>query len=77
MEISLHNIAVNEPKTTMSDSYSIEAPVTLFTLPQPSNSSSKGQQAGPSHSISGSRKRKRTEIVVGSDGETVNVYDVC
>lgn len=58
--------------TAMADSYSIESPVTLFPL-----SSSGQKQAGSSYSISGGKKRKRTEIVLGNDGESVNIYDVC
>jgi len=56
----------------MTSSYSIETPVTLLTLPGPVS----GIRAGPVQSISGSRKRKRTEIVLGSDGQSVNIYDV-
>jgi len=56
----------------MATSYSIETPVTLLALP----GSVSGIRAGPVQSISGSRKRKRTEIVLGSDGQSVNIYDV-
>jgi hypothetical protein len=30
----------------------------------------------PVHSFSGSRKRKRHEVVAGVDGESVNIYNV-
>jgi len=56
----------------MTSSYNIETPVTLLALPGPVS----GIRAGPVQSISGSRKRKRAEIVLGSDGQSVNIYDV-
>lgn len=59
----------------MADSYSIEAPVVLLQLPQ-SNDTRASIPAGPSYTISGSKKRKRTEIVYGCSGDSINVYDV-
>jgi hypothetical protein len=64
--------ALHQYPQMMTSSYSIETPVTLLALPGPAS----GIRAGPVQSISGSRKRKRTEIVLGSDGQSVNIYDV-
>jgi len=61
---------------TMAHSYVIEAPVILLQLPRSVDTTPVPVQAGPSHTISGSKKRKRTEIVHGSSGDSINVYDV-
>ena len=66
------NIYISTTSVMMASSYSIETPVTLLALPGPVS----GIRAGPVQSISGSRKRKRVEVVLGSDGQSVNIYDV-
>jgi len=60
----------------MASNYSIEQPYPLFSLPQSIDTSAGRVTGGASFSINGSRKRKRTEVVVGVDGESLNVYDV-
>lgn len=52
----------------------IEEPYTIATLPKARDN---GRiQAAPVHSLNGSRKRKRHEIALGVDGESVNIYNV-
>lgn len=57
-------------------SVSIEAPHTIATLPTPLDANNGRTQAAPVHSLRGSKKRKRHEVAVGVDGETVNIYNV-
>lgn len=54
----------------------IEIYSTIATLPQPFDAENGRTFATPVHSFSGSRKRKRHEIVASVDGESVNVYNV-
>lgn len=54
----------------------LETPYVLATLPKPLDSKYGRIQSAPVHSIRGSKKRKRQEIVAGIDGESVNIYDV-
>ena len=52
----------------------IEEPYTIAALPKARDN---GRiQASPVHSLNGSRKRKRHEIALGVDGESVNIYNV-
>ncbi|CAK3812427.1 Hypothetical predicted protein [Lecanosticta acicola] len=52
----------------------IEEPYTIATLPKPRDD---GRiSAALVHSLNGSRKRKRHEIALGIDGESVNIYNV-
>jgi hypothetical protein len=62
---------------TMSSSERIGAPFTLATLSKPVGSTSGRMHAASVCSISGIKKRKRTEIAVGLDGEGVSIYSVC
>ncbi|KXT12580.1 hypothetical protein AC579_2100 [Pseudocercospora musae] len=57
-------------------SRSIGEPYVIATLPPPFDPEHGKTHAGVVHSLNGSRKRKRHEIVVGVDGESVNVYNV-
>lgn len=51
---------------------------TLITLPRPLGSAEGQYQATTVWGWeNGSRKRKRSEIAVGIDGEGVNIYNVC
>jgi hypothetical protein len=61
----------------MSSSERIGAPFTLATLSKPVGSTSGRMHAASVCSISGIKKRKRTEIAVGLDGEGVSIYSVC
>lgn len=54
----------------------IEQPRHFYTLPGPIETADAHVQAGSCISITKSRKRKRNEIVVGVDGECINVYSV-
>lgn len=61
----------------MSFDQPIGAPFTLASLSKPISSSNGRVHAAGVCSISGIKKRKRTEIAVGLDGEGVSVYSVC
>ncbi|GAB7357857.1 hypothetical protein MBLNU230_g0028t1 [Neophaeotheca triangularis] len=56
-------------------SVSIEAPHTIAALPVPLDATNGKTRAAPVYSLRGSRKRKRHEVAVGVDGETVNIYN--
>jgi hypothetical protein len=60
----------------MSFDKEIGSPFTLASLPRPINTTGGRTQAAGVCSISGSKKRKRTEIAVGVDGEGVLIYSV-
>ncbi|KAF2466094.1 uncharacterized protein BDR25DRAFT_294162 [Lindgomyces ingoldianus] len=60
----------------MSFDKEIEAPFTLASLPRPLQSTDGQTQASGVCSLSGVRKRKRTEIAVGVDGEGVLIYSL-
>ncbi|OCK80398.1 hypothetical protein K432DRAFT_425777 [Lepidopterella palustris CBS 459.81] len=60
----------------MSPSREIEAPHTLASLPRPVDSASGRTLASCVQSLSGSKRRKRTEIAVGVDGEGISIYNV-
>ena len=61
----------------MSSKFSLQAPYVVASLPRPIDRSRGryvvGEVFGAAH---GSKKRKRSELVVGVDGEGVNLYDV-
>ncbi|KXT06703.1 hypothetical protein AC578_8530 [Pseudocercospora eumusae] len=57
-------------------SRSIEEPYVIATLPKPFDPEHGRTHVAVAHSLNGSRKRKRHEIVVGVDGESVNIYNV-
>ena len=56
---------------------SIEEPYTITTLPKPLDQENGRVHPATVYSLNGSRKRKRHEIAVGVDGESVNIYNVC
>lgn len=64
----------------MASNFHIQKPYVLATLPRPLDHSE-----GLGHYVCGEvfgqqgskRKRKRSEISVGIDGDAVNIYDVC
>jgi hypothetical protein len=61
----------------MSSDHLIGAPFTLASLSKPISSTNGHVHAAGVCSISGIKKRKRTEIAVGIDGEGVSIYSVC
>jgi hypothetical protein len=62
---------------TMSAAFSIEKPTVVATLPRPIDHSTGRYVVSEVHGgTPGSRKRKRSELVVGVDGEGLNIYDV-
>jgi hypothetical protein len=54
----------------------IEEPFTIATLPKPLHGLHGRIRAAPVWSLTASKKRKRHEVVVGVDGETINIYNV-
>jgi len=60
----------------MSFDQPIGAPFTLASLSKPIGSTNGHVHAAGVCSISGIKKRKRTEIAVGVDGEGVSIYSV-
>lgn len=62
--------------TVMSADHPIGAPFTLATLSKPVGASCGRVHAAGVCSISGIKKRKRTEIAVGLDGEGISIYSV-
>jgi hypothetical protein len=63
--------------TAMSAAFSIEKPTVVATLPRPVDQSIGRYVVSEVHGgIPGSRKRKRSELAVGVDGEGLSIYDV-
>ena len=61
----------------MSPRLSLQKPYIVASLSRPIDHSNGRYVVGVVHSgAPGSKKRKRSEVVVGVDGEGVNVYDV-
>jgi hypothetical protein len=60
----------------MSVTKDLEAPYTLASLPKPIDSTNGQTQVAGVCSLTGSKKRKRTEVAVGIDGEGVFIYSV-
>ena len=55
----------------------MESPYTVTSLSRPLDSEHGKIQAAAIHSFRGLKKRKRHEMVVGVDGESLNIYNVC
>lgn len=64
-----------EQHATMSATM-FEAPYTIATLPKPLDAIHGRTQSAPVYGIRDLKKRKRHEVVVGVDGESVNIYNV-
>lgn len=60
----------------MLSSREIETPHTLASLQRPIDSANGRTLAAAVYSLSGSKKRKRSEIAVSIDGEGISVYSV-
>nr|POF18633.1 uncharacterized protein CFP56_62141 [Quercus suber] len=54
----------------------METPYTIASLPKPLDTEYGRAYAAPVYGLRGSRKRKRHEVAVGIDGESVNIYNV-
>ncbi|KAK6435612.1 hypothetical protein LTR95_008199 [Oleoguttula sp. CCFEE 5521] len=54
----------------------LEAPYAIASLPKPLDAINGKTYAAPVYSYRNSRKRKRHEVVVGVDGESVSIYNV-
>ncbi|RMZ16413.1 hypothetical protein D0860_01010 [Hortaea werneckii] len=54
----------------------MEAPFAIASLPKPLDAENGKVRAAPVFGIRESRKRKRHEVAVGIDGESVNVYNI-
>lgn len=54
----------------------MEAPYTIASLPKPLDAENGSIYASPVYSFRGLKKRKRHEVVVGIDGESLNIYNV-
>ena len=54
----------------------MEAPYAIASIPTPIDSVNGGVYAATVCGIRDSRKRKRHEVVVAVDGESVNLYNV-
>ena len=55
----------------------MEAPYTIASLPKPLDAENGSIYASPVFSHRGLKKRKRHEVIVGVDGESLNIYNVC
>jgi hypothetical protein len=69
----------NHPRqqSRMSSHFSLQAPYVVASLPRPIDHSSGRYVVGEVYGgAAGSKKRKRSELAVGIDGEGVNLYDV-
>ena len=60
----------------MSSRIEIGAPFTVASLTKPVSSSNGRTHAAGVCSLSGIKKRKRSEIAIGQDGEGVSIYSV-
>jgi hypothetical protein len=54
----------------------MEAPYTIASLPKPLDVDNGSIYAAPVSSYRGLKKRKRHEVIVGVDGESLNIYNV-
>jgi hypothetical protein len=54
----------------------MEAPYVIAQLPKPFDKEYGGVQAAPVYAVGAGKKRKRHEVAVGIDGESVNIYNV-
>ncbi|KAI7233017.1 hypothetical protein KC330_g5604 [Hortaea werneckii] len=54
----------------------MEAPFAIASLPKPLDAENGKVRAAPVFGVRESRKRKRHEVAVGVDGESVNVYNI-
>ena len=62
---------------TMASNFHVQKPYVLTTLPRPLDPKTGRYVVGEVYGTAeGSRKRKRSEVTVGIDGEAVNIYNV-
>jgi hypothetical protein len=61
----------------MSSRFSLQDPYVVASLPRPIDRSNGRYVVGEVYGgVPGSKKRKRSELAVGIDGEGINLYDV-
>ncbi|KAJ1337261.1 Utp8 family [Microdochium nivale] len=61
----------------MASHFQIQKPYVLATLPRPVDPTTGRYVVGNVYgSLPGSRKRKRSELAIGTDGDSMNIYDV-
>jgi hypothetical protein len=61
----------------MSSRFSLQNPYVVASLPRPIDRSDGRYVVGEVYGgVPGSKKRKRSELAVGIDGEGINLYDV-
>jgi hypothetical protein len=61
----------------MSSRLSVQKPYVVASLPQPIDTSGNPYTAAEVYGAApGAKKRKRSELAVGINGEGVNIYDV-
>lgn len=71
------NRIVLQQDATMSAKFSLQTPYVVAPLPKPIDRSNGRYVVGNVYGgVPGSKKRKRSELAVGVDGESVNLYDV-
>lgn len=72
----LHHFCICLDCRVAAMSGGIEEPYSIAALPKPLDSEHGRILGANVYSLSGSKKRKRREVAVGVDGESVNIYNV-
>lgn len=71
------SLAPHDTEIAMASEYRIHKPYVLAALPRPLDHTEGRIVAREVYGLrDGQKKRKRTELVVGVDGETASIYDV-
>lgn len=74
IKVDLYNF---ELPVTMSSKISLQTPYVVAPLPRPIDRATGRYVVGDVYGGAvGSKKRKRSELAIGVDGEGVNIYDV-
>jgi hypothetical protein len=69
--------SISRQRLGMSSRFSLQNPYVVASLPQPIDRTNGRYVVGEVFGgLPGTKKRKRSELVVGIDGEGVNLYDV-
>jgi hypothetical protein len=72
----IRNFSHGKCATQIMSGHSMEAPYSIASIPRPIDDTNGRAYASPIFGVRDSRKRKRHEVVVGVDGESVNLYSV-